>query len=173
MRKRLTIALILSGILVSIMWTASKGARWYPSRRRAVLAMLRDVGVGPGTVVYDLGSGDGRILITASRRFHARSVGIEIDPARYVISRLLIGLFGVRTLAHVRYGDMFSADISDADVVICFLLPDTNERLQDKLLAELRPGAKVVSHVHTFPGLPLVSENAEERVYVYEIPVRA
>lgn len=172
MRRRIAIAAVLTGVLVSIMWTASTGARWYPSRRKAILAMLRDSGVGPGTTLYDLGSGDGRILITAARRFGARAIGVEIDPARCLISKTRILIAGVGRLATVRCGNMFSADITDADVVVCFLLQPTNERLEAKLLAELRPGAKVVSCVHTFPHLPLVSENLEEQVRVYEIPPR-
>jgi SAM-dependent methyltransferase len=108
--------------------------------------MLRVAGVTGKDVVYDLGSGDGRIVITAAKRFGARGVGVEIDPDRVRLARDDAARSGVRGLVHFVEGDIFTADIGEATVVTMYLLPALNLRLRPKLLAELRPGARVVSH---------------------------
>jgi predicted RNA methylase len=127
------------------------------------------VDVGPGDVVYDLGCGDGRVIVTAARRFGARAVGIEIDPLRYLWSQMLVTLLGLRDRVQVVYGDFFAQDLSEADVVTCYLMQNTNERLVEKLRRELRPGSRVVSNTFTFPGLRLVRRDNQADVYAYSI----
>jgi predicted RNA methylase len=154
-------------IIVSIVWTHFWGAPWVPTSRALVHNMLTIAEVEPGDVVYDLGCGDGRVIITAARRFGAQAVGIEIDPLRYVWCQLLITLLRLRKRVKVVFGDFFSQDLSDADVVTCYLLQDTNQKLAVKLLGELRPGARVVSNTFTFVGIQPVREHGRARVYVY------
>jgi predicted RNA methylase len=127
------------------------------------------VEVGPGDVVYDLGCGDGRVIVAAARRFGARAVGIEIDPLRYLWSQMLITILGLRGRVQVVYGDFFAQDLSGADVVTCYLMQNTNERLVEKLRRELRPGSRVVSNTFTFPGLRLVRRDDQADVYAYSI----
>jgi ubiquinone/menaquinone biosynthesis C-methylase UbiE len=111
-----------------------------------VTQMLRLAGVGGNDVVYDLGSGDGRLVVTAARDFGARGVGIEIDPQLVAQSAESARRAGVGDRATFRAGDLFDTDLSDATVVTLYLSPELNLRLRPKLLRELRPGARIVSH---------------------------
>lgn len=129
--------------------------------------MLEIAGVGPKDVVYDLGCGDGRTIVAAARRFGARAVGIEIDPLRFIWCQLLITVLGLRSQVRVIFGDLFKLDVSGADVVTCYLLPDTNKKLQVKFIEELRSDARVVSHDFIFPDLKLVGADAEEKLFLY------
>jgi predicted RNA methylase len=129
--------------------------------------MLALANVRPGELVYDLGSGDGRVLTMAARHFGARAVGIEIDPLRCVWSRIVILLMGLRAKARVVRGDLFDQDLAPADVVTCYLLQGTNDKLAEKLVEELRPGARVVSNTFTFPGLTLTGEDRQHKLYLY------
>ena len=120
--------------------------KYVPTPQNVVDAMLDLARVTSRDVVYDLGSGDGRIPITAALRYGARGVGIEIDPfqLRYAFDNLKKAGVGDR----VRFlnQDMFEADISEATVVTLFLLPQVNQRLMPKLRRELRRGTRIVSH---------------------------
>jgi predicted RNA methylase len=129
--------------------------------------MLTLAGVQPGDVVYDLGCGDGRVITSAARRFGATAVGIEVDPLRFLWCQLLITVLRLRKRVTVVFGDFFSHDLSEADVVTCYLLQDTNQRLAVKLLGELRPGARVVSNTFTFVGSDPVREHGQVRLYVF------
>jgi SAM-dependent methyltransferase len=121
--------------------------RYDPTPPPVVEAMLDLAGVGPDDVVYDLGCGDGRIVIAAARR-GARGVGIDIDPQRIRESRANARAAGVEDRIELREGDLFEADVRPATAVMLFLWPDVNLRLRPRLLAQLRPGARVVSHWH-------------------------
>ena len=117
-----------------------------------VAEMLRLARVGEGDLVYDLGSGDGRIPITAARRFGARGVGIDIDPARVAEARATARAAGVGERVRFVLGDLFESDFRDATVVTLYLRFDLNEKLRPKLLRELRPGTRVVSHIFDMRG---------------------
>ena len=117
-----------------------------PTPENVVQKMLEVAKVGPEDVVYDLGSGDGRIVIAAARRHRARAVGIDIDPVRIRESRENARKAGVEKRVEFRQGDLFEADIRDATVVTIYLLPVVNMRLRPKLLADLRPGTRIVSY---------------------------
>jgi SAM-dependent methyltransferase len=166
--------LILVGIaLLSILWTSSRGAPWFPTPVATGHKMLSLAGVRPGEVVYDLGSGDGRLLFAAARRFGARAVGIELDPFRYLWTQILITLLGMRGQVRVRWGDLFGQDLSQADVVTVYLLPAANARLMIKLRQELRPGARVVCYKFFFPGWRPVSTDEENQLYLYRVGGRS
>ena len=108
--------------------------------------MLAVAKVGPGDVLYDLGSGDGRIVITAAKRFGIRAVGIDIDPKRIEESKFNADTAGVRNRVDFRVADLFTTDLRSASVVTLYLLPALNVRLRPKLFEELRPGSRIVSH---------------------------
>ena len=108
--------------------------------------MLEVADVSENDVVYDLGSGDGRIPITAARDYGARGIGIEIKPDLVRRARENAQEAGVSDLVEFRQGDLFEADISDATVVTLYLLPSVNLELRPKLFRELEPGTRVVSH---------------------------
>jgi SAM-dependent methyltransferase len=111
-----------------------------------VTEMLRLATVGPNDVVYDLGSGDARLVIAAARDFGARGVGIEIDPSLVALSRESAQRAGVADRVTFRADDLFETDLSGATVVTLYLSRAINQRLRPKLMRELRPGARIVSH---------------------------
>jgi predicted RNA methylase len=156
-------------VMISVSWTDARGAPWVPTPIGKVRKMLTMAKVGPDDLVYDLGCGDGRMIVTAARRHGARAVGIEVDPLRYLWCQMLITALGLRGDVRVVYGDFFTQDLSDADVVTCYLLQSTNEKLVEKLKLELRPSTRVVSHDFTFPGLHLVRQDDEAKLYLYDL----
>jgi predicted RNA methylase len=136
---------------------------------KMVRKMLTMADVGPDDLVYDLGCGDGRTIITAARRYGARAVGIEIDPLRYLWCQALITVLGLRDRVRIVYGNFFTKDLCEADVVTCYLLQETNDRLEGKLKRELRPGTRVVSNTFTFSGLHQVRQNGDAKLYLCNI----
>jgi tRNA A58 N-methylase Trm61 len=109
--------------------------------------MLELAGVGPQDVVFDLGSGDGRIPIAAARDFGARGVGIEIDPALAARAETSARAAGVHGRVEFRVGDMYRADLRGATVVTLFLHPQPNLKLRPRLQRELAPGSRIVSYM--------------------------
>jgi len=120
---------------------------YIPTPQPVVDAMLDAAGVKETDVVYDLGSGDGRIVITAAKKYHARGVGIELDPELVKKATENAAAAGVADRVRFVASNLFDADISDASVVTLYLLQSINERLRPKLVRELKPGTRVVSHV--------------------------
>ena len=112
---------------------------------RVTLAMLQLAGVTANDFVVDLGSGDGRIVITAARRFGARGLGVELDPELVSRSRANARAAGVADRAEFRVQDLFETDLSAAQVITLYLLPEVNLQLRPRLLA-LAPGTRIVSH---------------------------
>jgi SAM-dependent methyltransferase len=117
-----------------------------PTRQPVADAMLKLARVTSDDVVYDLGSGDGRIPILAAQKYGARAVGIDLDPQLIALSREVAREGEVSDKVTFIEGDLFTADISAATVVTLYLSPTMNNRLELKLREELRPGARVVSH---------------------------
>jgi hypothetical protein len=94
---------------------------------------------------------------------------IELDPLRYLWCRMLITVLGLRDRVKIVYGDFFNQDLSNADVVTCHLLQDTNNKLEGKFKQELHPSTRVVSNDFTFPGLHLLRRDSEAKVYLYNL----
>ena len=151
-----------------------------PTRHNIADAMLKLAGVGPDDVVYDLGSGDGRIPITAARQYGARAVGIDIDPVRIGEANANLKMAGATDpglLSRVRFlnNDLFVTNISEATVVTLYLLPSLNIKLIPKLNKELKPGTRVVSHAFDMgpdikPDIDPINVNGRT-VYYYTIPI--
>lgn len=125
--------------------------------------MLRLARVGPSDVVFDLGCGDGRIVIAAAERHGARGVGIDIDPRRIAEANAAARRAGVAERVRFTVQDLFETDFSTATVVTLYLFPELNAKLQPKLLADLKPGARIVSHQFGIPGWP-AHDGAQVRV---------
>jgi trans-aconitate methyltransferase len=119
---------------------------YVPTHERIVAEMLKVAKVGKNDVLYDLGSGDGRIVITAAKKFGTRGVGVDIDPVRVKEARENAAKAGVTDRVKFLQQDLFETDIREATVVTLYLLPEVNLRLRPKLLSELKPGTRVVSH---------------------------
>ena len=116
--------------------------------------MLTGAGVTGSDIVYDLGSGDGRIVITAAKKYGARGVGVEIDPALVIKANENAAAAGVSDRVRFLTQNLFTADVSEATVLCLYLQDFAYEVLKDKLLREVKPGARIVSHDFAFPGWP-------------------
>lgn len=145
---------------------------YVPSPNAVVDAMLKLAGVTPADNVYDLGCGDGRIVIAAAREYKAHGVGIDINPERIREARANALKAAVGPRVRFEQNDLFQADIHDATVVMLYLLPSVNLRLKPKLLKELRPGTRIVSHSFTMgdwkPDKEQQVEDAE--IYLWTVP---
>ena len=148
---------------------------YFPSTDEAVLAMLKLAGTGPEDVVYDLGCGDGRIVIAAAKDFGARGVGIEIDPAPLRMALYRARRAGVEDRVRFVRGDLFETDVGEATVVTLFLFETLNRRLLPKLLRELEPGTRIVSHRYGFGDDWLPEKTVQagaSTLYLWTVPKR-
>jgi len=121
-------------------------APFVPTPQEVVDRMLELAQVSQEDILYDLGSGDGRIVITAAKRYKAKAVGFEIDPALVTSSQRSIKEAGVEALAEIREEDIRTVDLSPATVVTMYLYPGANLRLRASIMRQLKPGSRVVSH---------------------------
>jgi ribosomal protein L11 methylase PrmA len=117
-----------------------------PTPHEVVDDMLRLANVRKGDILYDLGSGDGRIAIAAAKKYGVKAVGIDIDPERIREANENARKAGVTNLVEFRQEDLFRADFREATVVTLYLLPDLNVKLRPRLWEELKPGTRIVSH---------------------------
>jgi SAM-dependent methyltransferase len=165
---------LLFGVLASFGCGTIPGrdVRYEPTPMPIVRALLELAEVGPQDVVYDLGSGDGRIPITAAREFGARGVGIEIDPALVTQAQANARQAGVADKVEFRLANMYQADVRSATVVTLFLHPGPNLKLREKLRSDLPPGSRVVSYVWDMGGwTPTdVRRVNEHRMFLWKIP---
>jgi ribosomal protein L11 methylase PrmA len=119
---------------------------WVPTPPEVITVMLDAAKVGPNDVLYDLGCGEGEIVIAAAQKYGARAVGVDLDPERLRNARIKAASAGVANRVTFIEQDLFKTDVSPATVVTLYLLPELNERLRPTLLNTLRPGTRIVSH---------------------------
>lgn len=154
---------------------SNKLAPYVSSPVPVVDRMLELANIKPGETVYDLGSGDGRVLIAAVEKYKAHAVGVEISPKLVAEATANIDKLGLADQAHVIQGDVLTTDLSRADVVIIYLITSLNEKLRPRFEKFLRAGARVISHDYAVPGWkPAHVEKTDDRhthlIYVYEMP---
>ncbi|MEK7404014.1 MAG: class I SAM-dependent methyltransferase [Acidobacteriota bacterium] len=144
---RVLCSLVLISAPAAAQWEQGPGEVPYvPTPPEVVEAMLKLAGVKKGDTVYDLGCGDGRIVIMAAQKFHARGAGVDINPVRIKEAEENARQAGVSGQVRFIEKNLFDADIHDATVVTLYLLSDVNLRLRPKLLRELKVGTRIVSH---------------------------
>jgi tRNA A58 N-methylase Trm61 len=170
---------IVAGVLIFIAgltaaWGGLRAAPYLPTRQQDVERMLKLANIQPGEVVYDLGAGDGRFMITAAQRYGARAIGYEISLLPYLAARWRMWRAQVGQQATIRAKDFFHTDLSDANVVVCFLTPGAMKKLGQKFKRELRPGTRIVSYAFSIADwTPEVKDKPDPKtmsVYLYRIP---
>ena len=171
-------ALVLLGLVLMAgvgMWAFIP--RWHgippaPSRARWIRRALRMASVQAGEVVYDLGAGDGRVLVIAAREFGAQAVGFEIEPLHCAAAWLKALFKGVISRVSIHRQDLYTVDLSKADVVFLHLNPVFVENLRPVLASQLRPGARVVSLDFPFEGWEPTDVDIGYLIFAYEMPPR-
>ena len=180
-RKRWMLSISLTIVLCTLWGTGHAQTRkpdveYVPTPEHVVAAMLELAGTQSTDVVYDLGCGDGRVVIAAAKEYGARGLGVDIDPARIEESRANAKAAGVADRVRFEQQDLFEMDIREATIVTLYLLPQLNRKLRPKLLSDLRPGTRILSHdfdmgewqhdqVIRLPGLAY-----EHTVYYWVVP---
>ncbi len=163
-----TVTLLL--FLLSMVWPPdSPWSPWWRTNGARSRLICKFVNISKKDVIYDLGSGDSTLLITAAKKFGARAVGIEIDPLRYFISKLMVFINNVGYKVKIKRQNFFQSEIGDATVVFMYLIPKTLAKLKPKLLKELKPGTKIVTFVYKI-DLPIVKQDLKNEFYMYEVP---
>ena len=147
-----------------------------PTPQEVVDKMLELAGVKEGDVLYDLGCGDGRIPVTAAKRYRIKAVGFDVDPQRIQESRANVEKNGVGDRVTIRQADIFKQDLREASVITLYLLPDLNVRLMPQL-EKLKPGSRIVSHSFAMRGARpkkvievKTSDGEEHTVYLWVVP---
>jgi ubiquinone/menaquinone biosynthesis C-methylase UbiE len=147
----------------------------FPSPQEVVERMLEVARLKPGEMLYDLGSGDGRIVITAARKFKAHAVGVELSPELCKIASGRVKALDLQDLVRIVHGNLLKVDLKPADVVTIYLLTASNELLKPNLERDLKPGARVVSHDFEIRGWTpsavekVATEGRPRTIYLYEI----
>jgi ubiquinone/menaquinone biosynthesis C-methylase UbiE len=150
-------------------------APYIPSPQLVVDRMLEIAQVKPGEMVYDLGSGDGRIVITAAQKFAARGVGVEISEELYQRAKSRIRQLGLEDRVKMIHGSALRVNLSAADVVTLYLLTSSNDRLKPILERDLKSGARVVSNDFEIPGwkpaqvLKVKTDTGTHTIYLYQV----
>lgn len=175
----LEVLLAVSLIFIYLGWqwwqyySTKKGAPFIPLEPEVIEEIMLLSQIDKKDVFYDLGSGDGRIVVAAALR-GAKSVGVELDSFRVNYSRVWINMLGLSKIAKIIKADLFKTDISEATIVCTYLLPETHEKLESKLLKELKPGTKVVAVAFEYDNLNLKYISPVGPIYgplmLYEIP---
>ena len=144
--------------------------QYVPTPGTVVRAMIENANLRPGQIVYDLGAGDGRVLIAAKRACpEIRAIAVEYVPTVYLVGRLLSRLRG--TDIEWRWGALQKQDLQDADVIFVYLCNDLMQQLEQKFASELAPGTRVISHAFQFPHVKpvgVVEVKTGKKLYVYE-----
>jgi len=146
------------------------GLPWFPTHYARIRKALKMAGVRPGEVVYDLGAGDGRVLILAAREFGAKAVGIEISPVHCLEAWIKARLNRVGARVTVRLGNFYTADLAKADVVFAYMTSSQAPRLRPYLESSLKPGARVVTISFDFDGWQPLEFDRENLLFLYRMP---
>lgn len=167
----LSAILLLVAILAALgtlAWGALSAAPWVPLPRRDVERLLDMVAPRPGETLYDLGCGDGRLLIAAAERYGAQAVGYELAIVPYIVALVRRSISPARGRIKVHYRSFWGIDFAAAQAIVCFLTPYAMRRLKPKLAAELSPGARFATYAFRLPDR---TPTAVNRGSGHELPI--
>lgn len=187
--RRRTVLCFLTGAILAVPGASAQGTQprrepdvpFVPTTEEAVQAMLKLANVTKNDVLYDLGCGDGRIVIAAAKLYGTRGVGIDINPVRIAEAKENARKAGVENLVRFEENDLFQSDIHEATVVSLFLLTSVNLKLRPKLLQDLKPGTRIVSNTFDMgdwvPEKEATVNGPEDaflsrKLYLWKIPLR-
>lgn len=156
-------------LMLSAVWPPdSPWAPWWRTSKKTARAICQLAKIKKDDLIYDLGSGDGTALMIAAKEFGAKGVGIEIDPLRYWISKILLRKNSVSDKVKIFKNNFFDKNLKEADVIFVYLIPKTLEKLLPKFKKELKKGTRIVSYVYEI-NLPLKKYDEENRIRLYVI----
>ncbi len=160
-----------SVILVCLwfIWPIMIGAIFIPTPHKIVERMLKIAEVKEDDILYDLGSGDGRIIIEAAEKYKVKTIGVEADPLRVFWSRAKIRSRDMHDRVKVIWGNFLQSDLSSATVVTVYQGIGINGKLVKKLEKELKPGARVVSYIFSFDGWEPIKKESDSKIFLYKI----
>lgn len=145
---------------------------WWRTNSKIARSIIKTANIDKDDYIYDLGCGDGTLLLTAGKQVGARGVGVEIDPARVFVARIRMMSSKLKGKIVIKRGDLFKENISQATVVVVYLVPKTLGRLEEKFRNELKEGTRIVSFVYPIDYFPEVASDKKNQVYVYKVSKR-
>ena len=167
----LSILVLLFFILLAVMVIVPVffGSPWHPLSDENINRIIRFADLQPGETFYDLGSGDGRVLIAASRKKCVRGIGVEIDPIKVWLSRYFIMARKLTEKIHIHRGNMFDFDVSDADVIYLYLTHQALDRLFPEILNRMKPSARIICYRFCIRNLEPAKMNKDKNLFLYRV----
>ena len=158
--------LILAGMVILPIFF---GAPWHPLLPGTIRRILRFADVRPGETVCDLGCGEGRVLITSAKEFSTKAIGVEIDPIKVLISRLLARIHGVEDKVKIVRGNLFDFDPGSADVLYLYLTHQAMDKLFPDILKKLKPSVRIVSYRFCLLGMTPDKVSEDKTLFLYQL----
>ena len=158
--------LVLAGMVILPIFF---GAPWHPLMPGTIRRILRFAEVQPGETVCDLGCGEGRVLITAAKEFSARAIGVEIDPLKTLLARLLRKINGVDDRVNIVRGNLFDFDPGSADVLYLYLTHQAMDKLFPEILKKLKPSVRIVSYRFCLRGMTPEKVSEDKTLFLYQL----
>lgn len=145
------------------------GAPWFPTSKNRIKSILEFCEAKPGEKLYDLGSGDGRVLIFAALHFGLTGVGLEIDPVKVWVSKFLINRMGVKDRVQIFRRSVYDFDYSDADILFIYLSHQALDRLFPDIIGQLKPKVKIVCYHFCLRGITPVKVSSDKSIFLYHL----
>jgi len=158
--------LVLAGMVILPIFF---GAPWHPLLPGTIRRILRFADVRPGETVCDLGCGEGRVLITSAKEFSAKAIGVEIDPIKVLVSRLLARFHGVEDRVKIVRGNLFDFDPGSADVLYLYLTHQAVDKLFPEILKKLKPSVRIISYRFCLRGMTPDKVSEDKTLFLYQL----
>jgi tRNA A58 N-methylase Trm61 len=165
----LLITLLVGIYMFWVITPILSGLPWIPTQPQRIRKALQLAHLSPGEILYDMGSGDGRVLILAAREFGAHAIGIEISPFHYLVAWINIFVHGVNEQVEIKWANFYNANISNASVIFAYVTTKETTLLKSHLESQLHPGSRVVTISCEINGWEPEKYDREELIYVYKI----